>query len=101
VEPIETDSVSTAIATYRRLVERLVRDEITPAEFERPYFDAWAANPYLSSDRVFEIVNAFFQIVEDYCDDPRLRDPAEGDLGPDELFAGARDLLARAERNDW
>jgi hypothetical protein len=47
-------------------------------------------------DDAFRIFEEFFFVVEDYVDDPKLRDPAKGDLDPEELTAGARKLLEHA-----
>jgi hypothetical protein len=84
------------LAPYRFILEALVREEMSPGDFETEYFEMYAEDPRGSSDEVFDIVDAFFADVDAYVDDEGLRDPAAGDLGPDELRERARELLRRA-----
>jgi hypothetical protein len=85
-----------AIAPYRELLIELVDDDITPEEFEEKYFRAYADDPAIHSDAVFDVVDGFFAEVDAYVSNPAIRDLSSGDLGPDELRAKAQALLRRA-----
>jgi hypothetical protein len=97
-DQVEIISIAVAIAPYRKLVEKLVSGELTPLEFEGAYLQARRTTLWMHMGiDVHEVVTDFFNAVDDYCDDPRLRDPAEGDTGPEELLASARELLRRVD----
>jgi uncharacterized Zn finger protein len=84
------------LAPYRGILQALVSGEMEPGEFEERYFAMYEADERWTPREVYKIVEEFFFVVEDYVDDPRLRDLAQGDLGPDELKQRARELLLRA-----
>lgn len=85
-----------AITPYRELLVELVENEITPEEFEEKYFRAYAEDPAIHSDAVFNVVDGFFAEVDAYVSNPAIRDLNSGDLGPDELRAKAQALLRRS-----
>jgi hypothetical protein len=84
------------IEPYRSLLEALVSGQLTPGEFETRFFTMWGDDERSAPQDAFEIFEEFFFAVEDYVDEERLRDPSQGDLGPEELKDRARQLLQRA-----
>jgi predicted Ser/Thr protein kinase len=78
------------------MLEALVSGEIAADDFQTQYFEMYENDPRPVSKKVFDIVDGFFADVDAYVDDESLRDPAEGDLGPEELKERARELLRRA-----
>ena len=89
-----------AIEPYRSLLVDLVYGEMSPGDFEMAYMSRWGGDKRWMEDAVFEVGEEFFFVVEDYVDNPDLRDPSHGDLGPDELRERARELLRRAGFDD-
>jgi hypothetical protein len=73
------------------LVERLLTRELAPTEFESQFFRLWGSDRTTRSPEVFAVLERFFFVVEDYVDDPDLRDA--DDLDEDQLRAGAQRLL--------
>ncbi|HZC69445.1 MAG TPA: hypothetical protein VE442_02005 [Jatrophihabitans sp.] len=78
------------------MLEALVSGEMAPGDFEMEFFAHWGDDRRSSHRDSFQIFEEFAFVVEDYVDNPELRDPANGDLGPDELKERARELLRRA-----
>lgn len=85
-----------AMNPYVPLLQALVAGQLSADDFQTEYFDRYLNDARGCSDEVFNIVDAFFAEVDAYVDDPDLRDPAAGDIGPEELLARARELLRRA-----
>lgn len=85
-----------AIEPYRSLLVNLVIGNMSPGDFEIEYMTAWGNDQRWIEEPIFRIVEEFAFVVEDYVDNPELRDPSKGDLGPEELKASARTLLERA-----
>src|SRR5437667_3232528 len=69
-----------AIEPYRSLLVDLVSGEMSPGDFEIAYMSRWGGDKRWMEDAVFEVVEEFFFVVEDYVDNPDLRDPSHGDL---------------------
>jgi hypothetical protein len=88
--------LTTAIGSYRGLLEQLVSGGISADEFQTRYFKIYLADDSDFSDEVFVVVDSFFAEVDAYVDDERLRDESQGDLGPEQLRERARDLLRQA-----
>jgi hypothetical protein len=74
------------------LVDRLLAKERTPAEFESEFFALWGRDRTTRSPELFAVLERFFFVVEDYVDDPELRDEP-GDLDEEQLRAGAQRFL--------
>jgi hypothetical protein len=91
-----TRQVATAIEPYRELLEQFVAGDISADEFEERYLPAYLGDESDRAYDVFLVIDRFFAEVEAYVGEERLRDPASGDLGPDELRECARELLRRA-----
>lgn len=88
--------LASELAPYRQLLTSFVAGEISADAFEIEYLEMYKNDPRLPSDPVFNIVDGFFGDVDAYVSDPGLRDPANGDIGPEELRERARALLRRA-----
>lgn len=78
------------------MLTALVSGELPPSEFEKRFFAMWGDDERCYDNATYRVLEDFFFVVDDYVDNPRLRDSAKGDLGPEELKQGARDLLCRA-----
>jgi hypothetical protein len=74
------------------LVDKLLSRALTPTEFESEFFGLWGSDRTTRSPEVFSLLERFFFVVEDYVDDPELRDEP-GDLDEEQLRAGAQRLL--------
>ncbi|MGN6607669.1 MAG: colicin immunity domain-containing protein [Jatrophihabitans sp.] len=85
-----------ALARYLDLLQPYVDRQITPREFQRQFLVRYLEADDEGPDEALEVLDAFFAEVDSYVDDPALRDPADRDLGPDELMAEAEQLLERA-----
>lgn len=85
-----------AIEPYRAILIDLVAGRMSPGDFEMQYMAQWGDDERWLTEDVFRVTEDFFFVVEDYVDNPALRDPANGDLGPEELKQRARELLTRA-----
>lgn len=85
-----------AIEPYRTQLADLVSGRLSPGDFEIEYMRIWGDDERWIEGPIFRVVEGFFFAVEDYVDNPALRDPAKGDLGPEELKDRARELLRRA-----
>jgi predicted Ser/Thr protein kinase len=89
--------VASAIEPFRNLLEAFVDGRLSASDFQAKYLQAYLGDQESDySFDVFNVVDRFFAEVDAYVDDERLRDPTEGDLGPDELRERARLLLRRA-----
>jgi hypothetical protein len=82
------------VGRFRNLIEDFLRNEISADEFQTEFFERYDPGP--CSDEVFNVVDRFFADVDAYVDNPAIRDPANGDLGPEELRELAAALLRRA-----
>jgi hypothetical protein len=78
------------------MLEAFVSGQLSADDFQTRYFEMYEDDPRAMSKEVFRIVDSFFADVDSYVDNPALRDPSAGDLGPDELKERARDLLRLA-----
>jgi hypothetical protein len=78
------------------MLDALVSGDMTAGEFEMQFFAKWGDDHRASHRAAFQIFEEFFFVVEDYVDNPDLRDPSKGDLGPEELKDRAQKLLRRA-----
>jgi self-protective colicin-like immunity protein len=74
------------------LVHQLLSRDLAPAELESEFFGLWGRDVTTRSPEVFAALERFFFVVEDYVDDPALRDEP-GDLDEEQLRAGAQRLL--------
>jgi hypothetical protein len=81
------------LSPYLELLTAFTSARISADEFESKFLAMYADDPRFAPKDVFKIFDAFFADVDAYVSDPRLRDPANGDLGPDELRERARALL--------
>jgi predicted Ser/Thr protein kinase len=84
------------VERYQPMLEALVTGQLSADDFQTRYFEMYEDDPRPMSKEVFRIVDGFFADVDSYVDDPALRDPSRGDLGPDELKERARELLRLA-----
>lgn len=97
VDDVLVRGVADAITPYRDLLQTFARGDLSADDFETAYLASYLNDPRTEmSFDVFCVVDRFFSDVDAYVGDPHLRDPSEGDLGPDELRELARDLLRRA-----
>ena len=87
MEPDEHRSVQ----GFTDLAQRLLARELTPSDFEHAFFRLWGQDRTTRSEQVYAVLERFFFVVEDYVDDPELRD--EGDLDEEQLRAGAQRFL--------
>jgi hypothetical protein len=88
---METDERQ-SVRGFVDLVEKLLSRELAPTEFESRFFALWGSDRTTRSPEVFAVLERFFFVVEDYVDDPELRDEPT-DLDEDGLRAGAQRLL--------
>ncbi len=89
--------LAAAISPYRQLLVDFVEERSTADDFEKRYLEIYLNDDDLAcGDDIFQIVDRFFAEVDAYVSNPAIRDLSAGDLGPDELRAKARELLARA-----
>ena len=79
------------IEEFTSTVEAFVSGRLSAANFERLIFDLFRTlDGEHGSDR-YKVLNELFYAVEDYIDDPSLRDP--GDLNEYDLRAAAKRAL--------
>jgi hypothetical protein len=82
---------------FKKMLVDLLSDRMRPGDFEMAFMSRWGEDDdSWMPDDVFRAMEDFFFVVENYVDNPALRDPASGDLGPEELKERARELLRRA-----
>jgi hypothetical protein len=86
------DDERRSVQGFVDLAERLLSRELSPTDFESEFFRLWGSDRTTRSPEVFAVLERFFFVVEDYVDDPELRDEP-GDLDEDQLRAGAQRLL--------
>jgi hypothetical protein len=91
-----TRQVATAIKPYLELLQQFVAGDVSADEFEERYLPTYLGDESDHPYDVFLIIDRFFAEVDAYVGEERLRDPASGDLGPEELRERARELLSRA-----
>jgi hypothetical protein len=89
---METDE-RRSVQGFVDLVEKLLSRQLSPTDFEAEFFGLWGSDRTTRSPEVFAILERFFFVVEDYVDDPELRDEP-GDLDEEQLRAGAERFLA-------
>jgi self-protective colicin-like immunity protein len=75
---METDE-QRSLQGFVGLVERLLSRELSPADFEHEFFRLWGQDRTTRSPELFAVMERFFFVVEDYVDDPELRDPEDVD----------------------
>ena len=80
-----------SVQGFVELVHRFLSRELSPTDFEQEFFRRWGQDRTTRSPEVFAVLERFFFVVEDYVDDPELRDP--GDLDEEQLRAGAQRFL--------
>jgi hypothetical protein len=81
---------------YRQLLTDFVAGRISADDFQTEYFERYQNDNRWFPDSIYDIVDGFFADVDAYVEEERLRDPEQGDLGPEELRAKAIALLQRA-----
>jgi hypothetical protein len=87
---METDE-QRSLQGFVDLVERLLSRELSPGDFESEFFRQWGQDRTTRSPELFAVMERFFFVVEDYVDDPELRDP--DDVDEEGLRGGAQRFL--------
>ena len=78
------------LAAYRRLADQLLTGAVTPLEFETQFLDQWRTQRPWPTGAAYRALERLFFVVEDYVDDPALRDPGSRDLDEVGLRDGVR-----------
>jgi hypothetical protein len=81
-----------SIDQYLTLMEAFQTRAIDTATFERRYLDLFQYDETFQPDAVFRALEDVFLAIDDYYEDPALRDP--GDLDEDQLRDRVRAALA-------
>ena len=79
------------IEKYILLIKKFVTVEIEAPEFEALYLDMFKNDSDMRSEKDFEVLNALFIDVDEFCSDSDLRD--EDDLNEQDLLKRAEDAL--------
>jgi self-protective colicin-like immunity protein len=87
---METDE-QRSLRGFVGLVERLLSRELSPGDFEHEFFRLWGQDRTTRPPELFAVMERFFFVVEDYVDDPDLRDA--DDVDEDGLRSGAQRFL--------
>ena len=61
------------VEPYVRLLDRFLDGELTAAEFEGEFLDRYKDDDSDWPEPVFDVLDALFASVDDFCDDPELR----------------------------
>lgn len=86
--------VARMLENYRNLIWRFISGEISADVFETDFLARFKNDPDQVVGDEFDILDELFADVDDYIDDPILRE-ATGGISGDELRARARDAYAR------
>jgi hypothetical protein len=82
------------LENYRNLIRRFATGEISAEEFENDFLARFKNDPNQVVGDEFDILDELFADVDDYVDDPTLRE-ATGGISGDELRVRARNAYAR------
>ncbi|GGF98993.1 hypothetical protein GCM10007304_11130 [Rhodococcoides trifolii] len=82
-------SVSAMIESYREIIGSFVSGSTSASEFEAAYLRHFKDDRTQVSGSEYDTLERLFFDVDDYVEDPGLRDGPK-DIGPDELRARAR-----------
>lgn len=83
--------VAQSLDAYRDLLSVFVRGGMSPGEFAAIFLRLYLDDPTEWSSESFQLLDGFFGYLEDYTDEPALRD--DGDTTVEELSEQASDLL--------
>lgn len=81
------------IEKYIFLITRFVTGEITAVQFEASYLKMFKNESMILPEETYDVLNELFLCVDEYCNDPDLRD--EEDLGDSELLESAKEALSK------
>jgi len=81
-----------SLSDYLSLMRRFLAGAITAADFQRSYFALSGGDEEFRPERTFRALNDLFFALDDFYEDPALRDP--GDLDEAQLRARVEATLA-------
>ena len=79
-----------ALTAYRDTAAQLLTGAITPLGFESGFLDLWRAQRAWPTGVAYQALERLFFVVDDYVDDPELREPGSRDLDEDGLRTGVQ-----------
>lgn len=71
-------AVAVMLANYEPILRRFVRHEIAGQEFETEFLKTWRGHKHQAHSPQLDIINEIFYDVDEYVDDPELRERAGG-----------------------
>ena len=92
--PDERAGVARMLENYRGLIRRFAIGEISAHVFEAEYLGRFKDDSHQVVGEDFDILDGLFADVDDYVEDPALRE-VTGGISAEELRARARDAYAR------
>lgn len=90
----EPARVARMLENYRDLIRRFAIGEISADVFETDFLTRFKNDPHQAIGEKFDILDELFANVDDYVDNPTLRE-VTGGISGDQLRAQARDAYAR------
>ena len=70
--------VTQLMAGYEPILRRFIQEEISGQQFETEFLDTWRRHRHQASSPQLDIINEVFYDVDEYVDDPDLRERAGG-----------------------
>ncbi|MGU3435105.1 colicin immunity domain-containing protein [Actinomycetes bacterium M1A6_2h] len=86
------DVVATVTENHAEVISAFIAGSISASEFEADYIRVFTTDKSHSSAREFTLIENLFFAVDDYVEDPVLREAVSG-IGPNELRRRAQETF--------